>query len=74
MELLNFLAANLCLGLTLVVCLYMLTAQILHIGPNMASRMMRHRTIREKGWPPAHLDADGDWASASDTTDDEESA
>lgn len=25
------------------------------------NRLMRHLNIRKNGWPPAHLDADGDF-------------
>ena len=25
------------------------------------NRFVRHLNVRAKGWPPAHLDADGDW-------------
>lgn len=25
------------------------------------NRFMRHLNVRKHGWPPAHLDADGDW-------------
>lgn len=25
------------------------------------NRLIRHRNIVARGWPPAHLDADGDW-------------
>jgi hypothetical protein len=27
------------------------------------NRFMRHLNIRSKGWPPEHLDADGDFES-----------
>ena len=25
------------------------------------NRWIRHRNVATRGWPPAHLDADGDW-------------
>lgn len=28
------------------------------------NRVIRHLTIRKAGWPPAHLDADGDFKPA----------
>ena len=31
------------------------------------NRYLRSCNIREKGWPPAHLDADGDFKSESDS-------
>ena len=27
----------------------------------ICSRFMRFLMVRKQGWPPAHLDADGDW-------------
>lgn len=27
----------------------------------IVNRMIRHMNIRKAGWPPTHLDADGDW-------------
>lgn len=29
------------------------------------SRFLRHMNIRKHGWPPTHLDADGDWRPSS---------
>jgi hypothetical protein len=29
-------------------------------------RLMRHLNVRRAGWPPAHLDADGDWKPKED--------
>lgn len=25
------------------------------------NRFLRHLSVRSRGWPPSHLDADGDW-------------
>ena len=25
------------------------------------NRLLRHLNVRKAGWPPVHLDADGDW-------------
>ena len=30
------------------------------------SRFMRMLMVRKHGWPPPHLDADGDWKEESD--------
>ena len=27
----------------------------------IVNRTLRHLNIRKHGWPPSHLDADGDW-------------
>ena len=32
------------------------------------NRLMRHLNIRKHGWPPAHLDADGDFKPAPKET------
>lgn len=38
------------------------------------SRFMRHLNVRSKGWPPPHLDADGDFKPKDqDNEDDDES-
>jgi|GEM_PF-1176381 hypothetical protein len=29
------------------------------------NRLMRHLNIRARGWPPPHLDADGDWKTGA---------
>lgn len=34
---------------------------IAHYGFRCWNRLMRHLNIRNAGWPPAHLDADGDF-------------
>lgn len=43
----------------------MLIYFILHYGVNsmirMWGRFMRMLMVRKHGWPPPHLDADGDW-------------
>jgi hypothetical protein len=40
-----------------LITLYELLRGILHL----ISRSLRSRNIRERCWPPPHLDADGDW-------------
>lgn len=32
-----------------------------HMVTRMTTRITRSRNIAARGWPPAHLDADGDW-------------
>lgn len=34
------------------------------------NRFLRHLNIRSKGWPPSHLDADGDFPVAEEEDDD----
>jgi hypothetical protein len=33
----------------------------------LANRWIRHRNIKAQGWPPSHLDADGDLLKKEDT-------
>lgn len=33
---------------------------------SIINRIIRHSNIATKGWPPEHLDADGDWKEESD--------
>lgn len=37
---------------------------------SMWIRFMRMLMVRKHGWPPAHLDADGDWEPESKSDDD----
>lgn len=30
------------------------------------NRFLRHLNVRKHGWPPEHLDADGDWPAKLD--------
>ena len=32
----------------------------------LVNRWIRHKNIAARGWPPAHLDADGDWKPDTD--------
>ena len=38
-------------------CLYLICLLI----ENIYARTMRHLNIKQNGWPPEHLDADGDF-------------
>lgn len=33
----------------------------------LLNRLFRHLNVRARGWPPAHLDADGDWKPEPDS-------
>lgn len=37
----------------------------------MWNRLVRHLSVRSKGWPPSHLDADGDWKPEKDNNNGE---
>ncbi len=43
---------------TLICATYYLLKAVLYYLPN---RILRTVKVCAKGWPPAHLDADGDW-------------
>lgn len=40
---------------------YMLLSACIEYPLKVVNRWVRHRNIVARGWPPAHLDADGDW-------------
>lgn len=40
---------------------FVLGLSIVNGAVQIANRIIRHRNIRSAGWPPAHLDADGDF-------------
>jgi hypothetical protein len=45
------------LSLVAIICLSCLLEKVFFSLPN---RFFRHLNVRSKGWPPAHLDLDGD--------------
>lgn len=38
---------------------------------NLAGRVIRFGMVATRGWPPQHLDADGDWKPKPDDTEDD---
>ena len=38
--------------------------QLIALPFKVVNRFLRHLNIRRAGWPPTHLDADGDWAES----------
>lgn len=46
---------------------YMLVSACIEYPLRLVNRWIRHRNIVKCGWPPSHLDADGDW-KPKDTT------
>lgn len=57
MNLFDFMAAD---QLNPLIALLMLSI-LAHYGFRCWNRLMRHLNVRKAGWPPAHLDADGDF-------------
>lgn len=48
-----------CVTIVLLVAMLLLT-QIVFVPFRIANRYIRHKNIVARGWPPEHLDADGD--------------
>lgn len=44
---------------------YFLAFWAIYFVPSIALRTLRAINIVIRGWPPAHLDADGDWMKKS---------
>ena len=40
--------------------------QVLQFVLNFWNRFLRHLSVRKHGWPPGHLDTDGDWPPKDD--------
>lgn len=40
---------------------FLLTWIVISAASNLISRLFRIIVVTFRGWPPAHLDADGDW-------------
>lgn len=45
----------------LTVILAFFVVGLLELPFRLVNRWIRHRDIVARGWPPEHLDADGDW-------------
>ena len=48
---------------------FLLGCAVLRFAFLVWNRFMRHLNIRKAGWPPAHLDADGDFKPAPKAED-----
>jgi hypothetical protein len=57
MEALRFVFSSFWIWLGFVLILYIPIEAIVKI----ISRLIRRSMITKQGWPPVHLDADGDW-------------
>ncbi len=49
--------------------LALILAQLVLAPFRLVNRWIRHRNIVAQGWPPAHLDADGDYHEKEDDND-----
>lgn len=47
----------------------LLISVVLGAPCRIINRCIRHLNIRAKGWPPEHLDADGDWKPEEEKCD-----
>lgn len=45
---------------------FLLAYAMIHVSANLINRILRTTKILARGWPPAHLDADGDWKPKAD--------
>lgn len=52
--------------MTGLVAFVTLTQGIIRVPFILINRFIRHLSIRKAGWPPAHVDADGDWKETSE--------
>lgn len=64
--LLNFMSNHVFLAFIMICSAYYLLRFVLFSLPN---RFIRHLNIRAQGWPPAHLDADGDFKPEKEKDD-----
>lgn len=59
----------------LTFCLaWLLLTAFVEMPLKVVNRWIRHRNIIVAGWPPAHLDADGDWKPKESTESNDGSA
>lgn len=54
------------LAFFLICASYYLLKFVITTPMRMLNRWCRHKNIAAKGWPPPHLDADGDWKPESE--------
>jgi len=57
MEFVHFVFSSFWVWLGFVIIFYIPVELIFKV----INRFIRRSNIKNKGWPPAHLDADGDW-------------
>lgn len=56
----------------LAFCGLLIIGQLLgYILWKLPNRIIRHMNLRKNGWPPIHLDLDGDWKPEPKESDDE---
>jgi len=65
-EILNFMHNHVFLGFCGIVLGAVIIVAIIKTPIRMWKYFMRHLNIRSQGWPPAHLDADGDFQKEDD--------
>lgn len=70
MELLKFMDEHWILGFFIICSVYYAVVLPFKLTASLLSRWMRHKNIVAQGWPPAHLDADGDWKPEPEKGDD----
>ncbi len=53
----EFVNTNPCISVLIIFLAY----HLLRLPFICVTRLLRHLNVRKAGWPPPHLDADGDW-------------
>lgn len=66
MNLLNFMSEHVILAFFIICSIYHAVVLPFKLVAKLLNRWMRHMNIMAKGWPPIHLDADGDWKPEKD--------
>ena len=59
-EITEFVNVNPFVSFIIITLMFFLIKYMIYVVPN---RILRSRNIKNKGWPPSHLDADGDFKS-----------
>jgi len=59
-EITEFVNVNPFISFIIITLMFFLIKYMIYVVPN---RILRSRNIKNKGWPPEHLDADGDFKS-----------
>ena len=60
-------------GMFMLICIAAsIFAYVMQLILTLVSRLLRTIKVLIRGWPPAHLDADGDWPPTDKSEDEEE--
>ena len=68
-EVLAFMASNACLTVTLAFFAMWTAGGLMSVAWLLANRTLRTVKVLARGWPPEHLDADGDHVKMIESAD-----